>query len=72
MSFLPTKEGGYVLIADCGANMDSKPINLVHFALMANEYYKERFGNENPRIALLSVGTEDHKGNELCHEVFPL
>lgn len=70
--FLPTKEGGYVLIADCGANMDSKPINLVHFALMANEYYKERFGKENPRIALLSVGTEDHKGNELCHEVFPL
>lgn len=70
--FLPTKTGGYALIADCGANMDSKPINLVHYALMANEYYKERFGNPNPRIALLSVGTEDHKGNELVHEVFPL
>ena len=70
--FLPTKTGGYVLVADCGANMDCKPINLVHFALMANEYYKERFGNENPRVALLSVGTEDHKGNELVHEVFPM
>lgn len=70
--FLPTKKGGYVLVADCGANMDCKPINLVHFALMANEYYKERFGNENPRVALLSVGTEDHKGNELVHEVFPI
>lgn len=70
--FLPTKNGGYVLIADCGANMDSKPINLVHYAVMANEYYKERFGNPSPRVALLSVGTEDHKGNELVHEVFPL
>ena len=70
--FLPTKTGGYVLVADCGANMDCKPINLVHFALMANEYYKERFGKENPRVALLSVGTEEHKGNELCHEVYPM
>ena len=70
--FLPTKKGGYVLVADCGANMDCKPINLCHFALMANEYYKERFGKENPRVALLNVGTENHKGNDLCHQVFPL
>ncbi len=70
--FLPTKNGGYVLVADCGANMDCKPINLVHFAVMANEYYKERFKIDNPRVALLNVGTEKHKGNELCHEVYPL
>ena len=70
--FLPTKTGGYVLVADCGANMNCKSINLVHFAIMANEYYKERFGNKNPRVALLNVGTEDHKGDELCHEVFPI
>jgi glycerol-3-phosphate acyltransferase PlsX len=70
--FLPTKKGGYVLITDCGANVDSKPINLCHFALMGNEYYKEMFGVENPRVALLNIGTEDHKGNELCHETFPL
>ena len=70
--FLPTKTGGYVLVADCGANVDCKPINLAHFALMAIEYYKERFGNENPRVALLNIGTEEHKGNELCHEVYPI
>lgn len=70
--FLPTKTGGYVLVADCGANMNCKPINLAHFALMANEYYKERFGNKNPRVALLNVGTEAHKGDELCHDVYPI
>jgi glycerol-3-phosphate acyltransferase PlsX len=70
--FLPTMKGGFVLISDCGANVDSKPVNLCHFAVMAVEYYKEMFGVENPRVALLNVGTENHKGNELCHETFPL
>lgn len=69
---LPTKKGGIVAICDCGANMDSKPINLVHYALMANAYLKNVYGIKNPRVALLNVGTEDHKGNELCKQVFPL
>lgn len=69
---LPTKKGGIVAICDCGANMDSKPINLVHFALMANAYLKNVYGIEKPRVALLNVGTEDHKGNELCKTVFPM
>lgn len=69
---LPTKKGGIVAICDCGANMDAKPINLVHFALMANAYLKNVYGIEKPRVALLNVGTEDHKGNELCKAVFPL
>jgi len=69
---LPTKTGGIVSMCDCGANMDSKPINLVHYALMANAYVKNVFGVENPRVALLSVGTEDHKGNELTKAVLPV
>lgn len=70
--FLPTKKGGYVLVLDCGANVDCKPVNLCHFALMGNEYYKDMFNVEKPRIALLNIGTENHKGNDLCHEVFPM
>ena len=70
--FLPTKKGGYVLVIDSGANIDCKPINLCHFAIMGNEYYKDRFGIENPRIALLNIGTEENKGNELCHTTYPL
>ena len=67
---LPTLEGGNVAIADCGANMDCKPINLLHFSIMTNAYMKIVYNIENPRLALLNVGTEDQKGNELTKEVF--
>ncbi len=69
---LPTINGGKVAIIDCGANMDSKPINLCHFALMGSAYLKKVFGIENPRVALLSVGVEDEKGNELVKSTFPI
>lgn len=69
---LPTKTGGNVLLIDCGANADCKPINLCHFAVMGSIYYKELFGKENPRVALMTNGTEDSKGNELVKNTFPL
>jgi len=69
--FFPTKIGKPVLVLDIGANMDCKPANLVHFALMGNEYMKAR-GIENPRIALMNVGIEEAKGNELTHATFPI
>ncbi|MBO4412686.1 MAG: phosphate acyltransferase PlsX [Clostridia bacterium] len=70
--FMPTENGGHVLLIDCGANMDASAINLCHFAAMGSLYVKKVLGVENPRVALLNVGTEDHKGNELIHEVFPM
>ena len=69
---LPTVTGGDVLLLDCGANADCKPINLVHFAVMGSNYMRAIYGIENPRVALLSNGTEDHKGNQLIQETFPL
>ena len=69
---LPTKKGGIVSMCDCGANMDSKPINLIHYAIMANAYMKNVFKVDSPKVALLSVGTEDHKGNELTKSVLPI
>lgn len=68
---MPTFKGTPVLLTDSGANMDCKPINLLHFALMANTYAQTIFGIKNPRVALLSVGTEEHKGNELVKKAFP-
>ena len=68
---LPTLKGTPVILIDSGANMDCKPINLIHFALMASKYTESMFGIKNPRIALLSVGTEDHKGNDLVKKTFP-
>lgn len=69
---LPTKKGTNVMLIDCGANADCKPVNLCHFALMGGIYYRELFGVENPRVALVNVGTEEAKGNELVKQTFPL
>ena len=69
---LPTVDGDKkVILLDCGANADCKPINLCQFAIMGSTYAKV-MGVENPKVALLSNGTEDAKGNALNHEVFPL
>ncbi len=69
---LPTFKGDKkVLLLDCGANADCKAINLCQFALMGASYMEE-LGVKEPKVALLSNGTEDEKGNALNHEVFPI
>lgn len=60
-----------VLLLDAGANADCKSVNLCQFAVMGSAY-AETLGVKNPKVALLSNGTEDEKGNALNHEVFPL
>jgi len=69
---LPTLNGGRVMLIDCGANVDCKPINLCHFALMGKIYMEEVMGIKNPRIALLNNGVEEHKGNDLAKTTYPL
>ncbi len=69
---LPTKKNTDVIIIDSGANIDCKPINLLHFALMGSAYYSIIYKNQNPRVALLNNGTEREKGNELAKETYPL
>lgn len=69
---LPTKNGGKVLLLDVGANMDCKPINLLHFALMGSVYMQTNYNIKEPRIGLLNVGAEEKKGNELTKETFDL
>ncbi len=64
---LPTKTDKKVCLIDCGANVDTRPKNLCHFALMGVRYM-ESLGVNNPKVALLNVGTEDHKGNDLTHK----
>lgn len=69
---LPTANGGKVLLIDSGANIDCKPINLAHFAIMATCYAKAYLNIDNPRVALLNIGVEDKKGNQFSHECFKL
>lgn len=68
---LPTTTGGTVCICDCGANMDCKSEYLEQFAMMGNVYLNA-IGVKNPRIALLNVGTEDHKGDSRTKDVFAM
>lgn len=69
---LPTLEGGNVLIIDCGANVDCRPEMIYQFALMGSAYMKAVYNIEDPRVGLLSNGTEDAKGNQLTKEAFSL
>lgn len=69
---LPTQTGGKVLLLDVGANMDAKSTNLYDFALMGASYMSLVFGIKQPKVALLNVGDEEEKGNELTKETFSL
>lgn len=66
---LPTTCGKSVVFLDAGANADCKEINLVHFAVMGSVYAENVLKIKNPRVALLSNGTEEVKGNELTKAV---
>jgi len=63
---------GYFILIDAGANVDCKPENLLQFAYMGNAYFRAIFNEPAPRIALLSIGEEDTKGNDLTREAFKL
>lgn len=67
---LPTIDGKGFLMLDLGANADAKSENLFQFAVMGNIYAQKVRGIERPRIGLLNIGTEEHKGNELTKAVY--
>lgn len=68
---MPAPENVFVLM-DAGANLEPHPSNLVQYALMGSLYSKRILGYPNPRVAVLSIGTEEMKGNELTLEAHRL
>jgi glycerol-3-phosphate acyltransferase PlsX len=64
----PTSRGSVSVMLDVGANVDSKAAHLEQFAIMGEIYYRTIFGTRRPRVALLSIGEEEVKGNELTRE----
>jgi glycerol-3-phosphate acyltransferase PlsX len=64
----PTSRGGVTVLIDAGANVDSKVTHLLQFAVMGEIYYRVIFGTRRPKVALLSIGEEESKGNELTRE----
>lgn len=70
-SVMPTEKQPIVLL-DVGANVDCKPHHLFQFGLMADAFARDLIGYESPRIALLSIGEEEGKGNTLVKESYEL
>ncbi len=68
----PTVRGGVSVLLDVGANVDSKVAHMVQFAVMGEIYYRAIFGTRRPKVALLSIGEEEMKGNELTREAYDL
>lgn len=67
---LPYKSN--VLLLDCGANVTVLPDTLLEFALIGSIYMNKIFGIENPRVALINNGAEEHKGTPVLQEAYKL
>jgi len=68
---IPAPDNEFVLL-DSGANIECKPVHLAHYAIMGSIYSREILGYKNPRVGILSIGTEETKGTELTLEAFRL
>ncbi len=68
---IPTRRGMAVLL-DVGANVECRPQHLVQFAAMGTVFARVALGIDRPRVALLSIGEEETKGNELTREAHRL
>ena len=65
----PNKKGMSVVL-DLGANIECSSKNLMDFSIMGASLYKSLYPNENPNVALLNIGSEELKGNEIIKETF--
>ncbi len=66
-TIVPSKDTPFVLV-DVGANPESTAENLLHNAVLGSNYAKAALRMKNPRIGLLTIGTEEGKGNTLINK----
>ena len=69
---LPTMDGGIVGVCDSGANVDITPEMLLHQAIIGSAYLRHVYGIENPRVAMLNIGVESEKGDDLRKTAYPM
>ena len=62
------REGGYFILIDAGANPEAKATHLMHNAILGSHYCRVVLGVDQPRVGLLTIGTEENKGNALIAE----
>src|SRR5580698_207803 len=66
------RQGNEFVLLDAGANVECKPFHLAQFAVMGNIFSREVLGRKRPRVGVLSIGTEESKGNDLSLAAFKL
>ncbi|HTO02323.1 MAG TPA: phosphate acyltransferase PlsX [Opitutus sp.] len=62
------RENGHFILIDAGANPEAKPEHLVHNAILGSHYCRVMLGIAAPRVGLMTIGTEEGKGNTLITE----
>ena len=72
MATLPTYNKKGVLMLDVGANAENTPEQLVQFAVMGSIYASLVNGLKDPKVALLNIGSEEKKGNEVHQQTYKL
>lgn len=60
------------VVLDLGANIECDEKNLTDFACMGSALFKSLFENDKPKIALLNVGLEEYKGNDVLKKTFSI
>ena len=65
----PNKKGMSVVL-DLGANIECSDKNLIDFSIMGSSLFKSLFPDEKPKVALLNIGSEELKGNEVIKETY--
>ena len=69
---IPVPGGSPTVLLDAGANAEVQPEWLVQFAVMGSVYSRQRFGIQNPKVGLLSIGEEPGKGDTLRKVTYEL
>jgi glycerol-3-phosphate acyltransferase PlsX len=69
---VPKESGGWGLILDVGVNADCKPEVLQQFAVLGSIYAQNILHINSPKVALMSIGEEEEKGNLLVKETHQL
>ena len=65
----PNKKGMSVVL-DLGANIECSPKNLIDFSIMGSSLFKSLYPEDNAKVALLNIGSEELKGNEVIKETY--
>ncbi len=67
----PNKKGMSVVL-DLGANIECSSKNLLDFSIMGASLYTSLYPNDKPKVALLNIGSEEVKGNDIIKETFQI